>query len=351
MVITDGPLFKLGLVDPVVDALRSAGVTVEVHSDVRPDPTYEQVLDGVARLKAFGADAVLAMGGGSPIDCAKAMLMCHANDAHPSKLLGLWLYALPRRNCLPFYAIPTTAGTGSEVTIAAVVTDPQARSKAPIIDPKMVPIMTALDARLTLGLPPVITAPTGMDALTHAVEAYVSTISTTETSELALSATSAIMRNLSKVYADGSNLQTREDMLVGSCLAGLAFTRAGLGYVHAFAHQMGGLYHVPHGYANAIILPYVLDFSKSRCAPRLAELARVVGLPGGSDAALADAFIARVRELNASMQIPAFIKELKREDFDAIVKRAFAEAHGTYGLPRYMARADALALLEKLLPR
>lgn len=352
MVITDGPLFKLGIVNPLIDTLKEAGIVVDVYSEVEPDPGYELVMAGVARLKQFGAQAVLAVGGGSSIDCAKAIVLCHANDRHPSKLTGLWLYALPRKKGLPFYAIPTTAGTGSEVTIAAVVSDKAAQTKAAIMDPKTVPGMVALDPKLTLGLPPFITAPTGMDALTHAVEAYISTMAQPETDEMARMATAMIIRNLPAVYADGQDVQAREAMLVASCMAGMAFTRAGVGYVHAIAHQLGGLYHLPHGLANAIVMPAVLDFSKEACAHRLADLARVsgIGQPAMSDLQLADAFIGRIRQMNADMQIPATVKELRRNDFDTIVGRAFAEAHGTYGVPRYLSKADASALLYQLLP-
>jgi alcohol dehydrogenase class IV len=352
MVITDGPLLQLGIVNPLIGLLKSSQVEVEVFSEIEPDPGYELVLKGVERVKIFKPDAVLAVGGGSSIDGAKAILLSHANDCHPSKLTGVWLYAWPRKRCLPFFAIPTTAGTGAEVTIAAVVSDKAAQIKYAIIDPKTVPAMVALDPRLMLGLPPFITAPTGMDALTHAVEAYLCTIATRETDELARMATASIMRNLIIAYSDGQNLEARERMAVAACMAGLAFTRVGVGYVHAIAHQLGGLYHVPHGLANAIVMPYVLEFSKPNCTRRLAELARIsdIGESGAPDAEQADAFIARIRKLNADMQIPSFVNQLRREDFDKIIDRAFAEAHGTYGVPRYMTRAEALLLLEKLLP-
>jgi len=351
LLITDGPLFKMGLVDPIVASLKDSGLTVEVYSDVVPDPGFDVVMAGVDKLKAFKADAVLAVGGGSSIDCAKAILMCHANNAHPSTLTGIWLYARPRKKILPFFAIPTTAGTGSEVTIAAVVSDKVAQMKYAMVDPKMVPSMVALDPELMGGLPPFITAPTGMDALTHAVEAYISTMATAETDELARMATASVMRNLLEAYNNGSDIQVREAMAVASSMAGLAFTRAGVGYVHAFAHQMGGLYHVPHGLANAIILPLVLEFSKIKCAHRLADLARVsgIGKSGASDSQLADAFIAKIREMNAAMDLPQTIKELKREDFAKIIDRALAEAHGTYGVPRYMSREDSSEMLTKLL--
>jgi alcohol dehydrogenase len=352
MVITDRQLFQLGIVNPLIDLMKDSKVEVEVFSEIEPDPDYELVLEGVERLKNFKPDAVLAVGGGSSIDGAKAILLSHANDCHPSSLTGVWLYARPRKRCLPFFAIPTTAGTGAEVTIAAVVTDRAAQIKWAIIDPKTVPAMVALDPMLMVGLPPFITAPTGMDALTHAVEAYISTIAKAETDELARMATASIMRNLIIAYTDGQNLEARERMAVAASMAGLAFTRVGVGYVHAIAHQLGGLYHVPHGLANAIVMPYVLEFSKPNCSHRLAELARIssIGERGATDSELADAFIARIRKLNADMQIPATVKELKREDFDKIINRAFAEAHGTYGVPRYLTRADAMALLEKLLP-
>jgi alcohol dehydrogenase class IV len=352
MVITDKQLLQLGIVDPLIELMKNSKVELEVFGEIEPDPGYELVLKGVQRLKDFKPDAVLAVGGGSSIDGAKAILLSHANDCHPSSLTGVWLYSLPRKRCLPFFAIPTTAGTGAEVTIAAVVSDKAAQIKHAIIDPKTVPAMVALDPKLMVGLPPFITAPTGMDALTHAVESYLSTLAMTETDELARMATASIMRNLIIAYTDGQNLEARERMAVAACMAGLAFTRVGVGYVHAIAHQLGGLYHVPHGLANAIVMPYVLEFSKPNCTKRLADLARVsdIGESGASDSELADAFIARIRKLNADMQIPETIKELKREDFGKIIDRAFAEAHGTYGVPRYLTRDDALGLLEKLLP-
>lgn len=351
LIITDGALHKMGLVDPIAGALKEKGLTVEVFSDVVPDPSYEIVMAGVAKLKSFQADSVMAVGGGSSIDCAKAILMCHANDAHPAKLTGVWLYAKKRKPILPFFAVPTTAGTGSEFTIAAVVSDKTAQVKYSIIDPKMVPKLVALDTKLMAGLPPSITAPTGMDALTHAVEAYISTMATVETDELARMATSSILRNLPLAYSNGNDLQVREAMAVASSMAGLAFTRAGVGYVHAFAHQLGGLYKVPHGLANAIVLPLVLDFSKSKCTHRLADLARASGLgkPTDSDTELAELFIAQVRSMNGQMAIPTTVQALKREDFTKIIDRAFAEAHGTYGVPRYMSRADATEMLTKLM--
>ncbi len=350
MVVTDRALMALGLARPMLDALRDAGVQVEVFDEVVPDPGYELVLAGIERLRTFDAQAILAIGGGSSIDCAKTINFSHANRCHPSKLTGLWLYALPRRRGLPFYAVPTTAGTGSEVTMAAVVSDHAAKVKRSIIDPKLLPDTVALDPDLTTGLPPAITAATGMDALTHAVEAYLSTMANAQTDAWALAATHLIVRHLPTAYRNGSDLSAREGMLMGSYLAGLAFTRAGVGYAHAVAHQLGALYHVPHGLANAIVLPRVLDHAKPRCIGRLADLARAAGLgaPDTADAALADAFVAQVRRLNMELGIPEQVQALRRDDHERIIDNAFAEAHGTYGVPRYLDRGVAHALLQSL---
>lgn len=352
MVITDGALMKLGLVNPLVEELKKSGAEVDVFSEVQPDPSIEVVNQGIERLRAFKADAALAVGGGSSMDCAKAMLLSLANNTDCSKMAGIWMYHWPRKQGLPFYCVPTTAGTGSETTIAAVISDKKAKTKYAIIDPKMVPGKVALDPKLMTGLPPFITAPTGMDALTHAVEAYISTMATAETDTLAKNATQNIVANLPTAYSSGNNVAVREKMAVASFDAGLAFTRAGVGYVHAIAHQLGALYHVPHGLANAIVMPYVLDYSKPDCAHRLADLARVAGIgnTGDSDEKLADAFIAKIRQMNRDMAIPEKVKDLKREDFDHIINNAFAEAHGTYGVPRYLSRDGANTLLAQLLP-
>ena len=351
LVVTDSALVSLGLADRMFQVLRSAGVEVEIFSDVVPDPGYALVLAGVERLEKSRAQAILAIGGGSPIDCAKAINLSHANRCHPKKLAGVWLYAGSRQRGLPFYAVPTTAGTGSEVTMAAVVSDEQRGVKISIIDPKLLPGAVALDPKLTLGLPPGVTAATGMDALTHAVEAYVSALAYTQTDDWAVAATRLILANLETAHRDGSDMQAREAMLLGSYLAGMAFTRAGVGYVHAIAHQLGALYSLPHGLANAIVLPYVLDYSLPRCKRRLAQLARLVGLPadGQGDDELGAAFVAKVRQLNAALSIPPTVEALRKEDFDRIADNAFAEAHGTYGVPRYLGRPEAHALLGRLL--
>ena len=351
LLVTDAPLVKLGLIQPIVDTLNAQGITVDIFDEVLPDPTYQLVLTGVERLKSAPFDAVLVVGGGSAMDCAKAIVFSHANNCHPSKLVGLWLYAKPRRKGLPFFAIPTTAGTGSEATIAAVLSDTAAQTKVAIMDPKMLPSMVALDAKLTLSLPAAITAATGMDALTHAVEAYITTMALPETDDKARAAFTAIVKNLPDVYREGQDIQKREALLLASLLAGMAFTRVGLGYVHAIAHQLGGLYHLPHGYANAIVLPHVLQFSQHQCAERLAELAIAaeIDTPEMGVTERAQALIAHIQKMNAEMGIPNTVAPLRRQDFDGIIKRAFKEAHGTYGVPKYLSQQSARLLLEGML--
>ncbi len=349
-VVTDAVLLKLEVVTPVLRALEEVGVRVHVFSDVEPDPTMDVVMAGVAHFRESGADAVLAVGGGSPIDAAKAMIGCHANDCRPDALDG---YFKVRGAVAPFFAIPTTAGTGSEVTIASVVSDPAAKRKFSIADNKLVPLAVALDPTLMVGLPPAVTAATGMDALTHAVESYLSTLATARTRGFSLSATRAIVRDLPRAFDDGRDLEARQSVAVASCHAGLAFTRASVGYVHAIAHQLGAMYHLPHGLVNAVILPHVLDFYLDAEGGQIAELARAcrLGNDGDSEAMLARAFVDEVRRLNAHMNIPRCIEQISAEDVVGIVDRAFAEAHGTYPVPKYMTRADCIAVVDRVAGR
>lgn len=344
LVVTDPSLVKLGVPDASLNLLRAQGVMVKVFDEVEPDPSYALIERGLEVLKSFDAQAIVAIGGGSTIDTAKAMSLSAANAKHPSQLTGLWLYALPRRAGIPLYAIPTTAGTGSEATVVSVLSDVANRTKVTIIEPKLAPIEVALDPVLSAGLPAPITAATGMDALTHAVEGYISTMALKETDAQCEEAVRLIALSLKRAYDDGSDMLARRDMLVASNLAGLAFTRAGVGYVHAIAHQLGALYHVPHGLANAIVLPAVLDFSREEASKRLTSLAEAAGVRGG-----ADGFIAWVRDLNRSMGIPSKVAQLRESDFEHIMDRAFAEAHGTYGVPRYMTRDEMRGVLRSLM--
>ena len=346
LVVTDGVLMKLGVVAPVLNALKEAGLTVTVFSDVEPDPNIDTIMAGIELLRASGATAVLAVGGGSPIDAAKAMIACYASGRRPEDLDG---YFKVRAPVLPFFAVPTTAGSGSEVTVVAVVSDPVKGRKFAIVDNKLVPAAIALDPNLMLGLPPHVTAATGMDALTHAIESYLSTLATPVTRALSVSAARAVFRDLPRAYEDGRNIEARQSLAVASCLAGLAFTRVGIGYVHAIAHQLGPLYHLPHGYLNAILLPCVLDFYAEHSASRMAEFARACGLAqDGEDArAIATSLIVAIRRLNASIGIPPTIEQIAEADVPKIVQRALAEAHGTYPVPTYMSAADCATVVRR----
>lgn len=269
------------------------------------------------------------------MDAAKVIAARMTNDVPIGKLVGVLKV---RTAPVAIFTVPTTAGTGSETTIAAVVSDPVTNQKTPVIDPKLVPIAAALDPELMTGLPPHITAATGMDALTHAVESYISRHAAPDTDVYALSAIKMIMKHLPVAYEDGNNLAAREAMALASFYAGAAFTKANLGYVHAIAHQFGAFYHTPHGLANAIVLPKVLDYSLPAAQSRLAELAVATGLGHQSedDTALAKKFVASVKELNAQIGIPVTLDKLKKEDIPAIVKGALKEAHYLYPVPRYM---------------
>jgi len=349
LIVTDAMLVKIGLIAPLKEALEAAGVECAVYDGVEPDPTHAQIEAGLALAREQGSDAILAVGGGSPMDAAKVIAACATNDKTIAELVGNFKVKKPP---LPIYAVPTTAGTGSEVTIAAVVTDTVAQQKTPVVDPKLVPVMAALDASLMLGLPPHVTAATGMDALTHAVESYISAFSNDETRRLSAAATQMIFANLPRAYDDGNDIEARQAMAIASTYAGIAFSKASLGYVHAIAHNFGGMYHTPHGLANAIILPHVLDYSRDAAAPRLAELAVKIGAGTHAEPAqvLAQRFIDRVRELSRHIGIPEKLDALRGGDVPVIAERALAEAQGFYPVPRYMDKEDCEAVIRKMLP-
>jgi alcohol dehydrogenase class IV len=345
LVVTDADLERLGIVERITAALADAGVEASVYSGVQPDPTYTQVDEGHAQLGRDGCDAVLALGGGSPMDAAKIIAAMATNGGEARKLAGMFKV---RKPTLPLYAIPTTAGTGSEVTYAAVVSDPNTHVKAFVLDPKVLPSMAALDPGLMTGLPPHVTAATGMDALTHAVESYVAKTSNPRTEAWATSAVKMIFENLPKACADGTDLEARQAMALASYYAGLAFTRTSVGYVHAIAHTFGAYYRTPHGRANAIVLPHVLEFSKDAARDRLAALADVIGVGSGGADAKAQAFIDAVRDLMAKIDIPYTLADLREEDVAPIAKQALAEATFNYPVPRYMSQPEAEGLIRKI---
>jgi alcohol dehydrogenase len=348
LIVTDAMLVKLGIVGDIVDALERAGVASCVYDGVEPDPTFLHVEAGLAIVGRERCDAIVAVGGGSPMDAAKIIAASATNTKPLRKLEGLMKV---RRAPLPLYAIPTTAGTGSEVTIAAVVSDPVTHAKKFFVDPKLLPLMTALDPLLMLGLPPAITAATGMDALTHAIESYLSKTSTQQTERWATAAIKLIFTNLPRAYDDGSNVEARRAMALASYYAGLAFTRTSVGYVHAIAHQLGAHYKTPHGLANATVLPHVLEFSFDAATGRMAAMARMIGIAGSGERELAQAFLDAVRHLAAKVGISPTLPALQPSDIPAIARAALAEAQMNYPVPRYMQMDECEQLVGRLLAR
>ena len=346
-IVTDATLVELGIIQPILEHLESLDVRTTVFDAVQPDPDFALIDAGTAELESAGCDVVLGVGGGSPMDAAKVIAARATSNKPAAQLTGIMKLKAPP---LPIYAIPTTAGSGSEVTIAAVLSERDAKLKKPVVDPKLVPVAAALDPKLMLGLPPGMTAATGMDAMTHAVESYISRHATPDTDRLALAAVRMIARHLPRAYADGSDIEAREAMAIAASYAGSAFTKANVGYVHAIAHQFGARYHTPHGLANAIVMPHVLDYTRPAAAKRMAELARAAEVEGGTDAELADGFIQRIRDLNAELGIPDHLADLKRTDVPAIAAAALKEAHSLYPVPRYMNRRCCEALIKRMLP-
>lgn len=349
LVVTDKVLMEIGLPKTLLESLDERGVRYTIYDEVQPNPTIENVEAGVKVYREHDCDAIIGFGGGSPMDCAKII---GARVANPflsvRRMKGLFKVVLP---IPPFFCVPTTAGTGSETTVVGVITDAATHEKFAINDLKLIPKIAVLDPELMAGLPPHVTAATGMDALTHAVEAYVGLNGSEFTDENAERATKLIFANLEEAYRNGSNLEARYNMALASYCAGAAFTRAYVGYVHAIAHNMGGLYGVPHGLANAIILPHVLRFCRAEAEGKLATLARVggIGEPGESKTSLSHRFIEHIEKMNERMEIPTTIAELREEDIPLIVDRALSEAHPDYPVPRFMTRAECDALVRQLL--
>lgn len=347
LIVTDAMLHEMGLVDAVKNKLTAAGINVHVYDGVEPNPTFAHVHAGLKLAKAKHCDAVLAFGGGSPIDAAKVISVAATNGKAPEDLVGAFKVKKPG---LPLYAIPTTAGTGSEVSLGAVISDPVTHEKGFVADAKTAPVAAALDPKLMLGLPPHITAATGMDAMTHAVEAYLSTLATEETDAYAMASVKLTFGNLREAYNNGANIEAREAMAVASCYAALAFNKTILGYVHGIAHQFGGHYNTPHGLANAIVLPHILDFLQDATEKRLAQLALATELASTSEstAVQAQKFITAIRQLNADLKIPTTLDALQAKDIPAIAKAALKESHYTYPVPKYMDQQQCELLIEKM---
>ena len=347
LVVTDGNLLKLGLLDNMLQSLKDAGFEYEVFSDIAPNPTSDNVEAGYKVYRDNQCQCLVAFGGGAPMDCAKGIA---AKSVHPNKTVAQLQGILKVHKRIPlFFAVPTTAGTGSETTVAAVITDSATHHKASINDPCIIPKYAILDPELTRGLPPFVTATTGMDALCHAVEAYTNhTYNTPLEDRLAKEAVQLIHENLLKAYHDGNDLEARQNMQRASFFAGRAFTRGCVGYVHAVGHTLGGLYGTPHGLAMSIILPHVMRQFGSAVHHRLADLADVCSIHGNSEAEKAEAFIRWIEDMKKEMQIPAGVDMIKDEDVEQIITWALKEANPLYPVPVVWGRDDLRKLIHTL---
>jgi len=330
LIVTDASLVALGLAEQVAVSLRERGIAATVFGGVQPNPTVGNVEAGLLALKSTGCDCVVSLGGGSPHYCAKAIATLATNGGAVMDYRGVNKLKLPP---LPLVAINTTAGTAAEMTRFAVITDEVRHVKSSIVDARIAPLISVNDAELMRGLPPAQTAATGMDALTHAVEAYVSVLATPVTDACALHAVRLIGQYLPRAVANGrEDLQAREQMAYAQFLAGMAFNSALLGYVHAMAHPLGATYDLPHGLCNALLLPHVEAMNLSACAPRLADVARALGVPTGGmdDTAAAKAAVQAIHGLRAEVGIPKGLAAVgvKREDFPMLAEQAMKDGSG-----------------------
>ncbi|WP_031380955.1 iron-containing alcohol dehydrogenase [Vibrio parahaemolyticus] len=341
LLVTDEGLVRIGMVGKVLEQTQGLGLQVGVFSEVKPDPTYDQVEDGLRVYNASQSEAILALGGGSAIDCAKVIAARVSNKRSIKKLSGLFKVW---RTPAPLFVIPTTSGTGSEVTIAAVVSDPDTHLKTPLMDPKLVPIMAALDPDLLIGLPAKITADTGIDALTHAVEAYISRNATPETQAYSVAAIKLIFRYLPKAVAQGGDIEARYKMAMASYYAGLAFTKASLGYVHACAHNLGARYGLPHGMANGLALLPVLKFSLPEIEDDLRTLAEKTNI-NTKDKPSAEHFLEQIESLYDAIGIEKCTTAIKQDDIEDLVDLILKEAHWNYPVPKFMNSEECARLL------
>ena len=336
LIVTDGFLHLSGMLEPLKAALKDAGIRYAIYDEVTPNPTILNVELARERYLAENCQGLIGFGGGSAIDCAKAV---GARIARPRlsipQMKGILKIWLP----IPYLiAVPTTAGTGSETTLATVITDHNTSHKFPINDFPLIPRVAVLDPEMTRSLPPHLTATTGMDALTHAIEAYIGNSTTKQTRTAALEAAKLIGENLEKAYRDGNNMEARANMLRAAFLAGGAFSKSYVGYCHAVAHSLGGQYHIPHGLANAVLLPYVLEAYGASAHKQCKDIAIAMDLADHNtpvDVA-ARQLIAEIRRMNKAMNIPNKLPGIKEADIPKLAKYADKEANPLYPVPKLM---------------
>ena len=351
LIVTDPGIVACGLMTKITSVLAKEKISYSVYDQTSANPTVRNVEEALALYQKEHCKALLAIGGGSAMDCAKAL---GARIACPKKTLGQLKGTLHVLHRIPLLiAVPTTAGTGSENTLAAVITDSEKKHKYVLNDFVLIPRYAILDAELTYSLPPHLTATTGMDALTHAVEAYIGRSTTKETREKALLAVKTIYQNIETAYHDGHNHAAREQMLNAAYLAGFAFSRSYVGYVHAVAHSLGGQYNIPHGLANAVLLPEVLESYGSCIHKKLHILGCAAGVCTEQDSIKAGAgkFIASIRTLNKNMGIPDFLSGIQESDIETMSAHAAKEANPLYPVPKLMTRRELETFYRLMLTR
>ena len=351
LIVTDPGIVACGLMTKITSVLAKEKISYSVYDQTSANPTVRNVEEALALYQKEHCKALLAIGGGSAMDCAKAL---GARIACPKKTLGRLKGTLHVLHRIPLLiTVPTTAGTGSENTLAAVITDSEKKHKYVLNDFVLIPRYAILDAELTYSLPPHLTATTGMDALTHAVEAYIGRSTTKETREKALLAVKTIYQNIETAYHDGHNHAAREQMLNAASLAGFAFSRSYVGYVHAVAHSLGGQYNIPHGLANAVLLPEVLESYGSCIHKKLHILGCAAGVCTEQDSIKAGAgkFIASIRTLNKNMGIPDFLSGIQESDIETMSAHAAKEANPLYPVPKLMTRRELETFYRLMLTR
>lgn len=336
MLITDKGIRGAGLTSKLENLLKDNNISLVVYDKTNANPTVENVEEARSLYLENNCQGLIAFGGGSAMDCAKAT---GARIAYPKKSLYQLKGVLKVIRKIPLLiAIPTTAGTGSEVTLAAVISDHQKHHKYTLMDFTLIPRYAVLDPSVTYSLPPHLTSTTGMDALTHAVEAFIGRSTTKETRKKALEATALIFNNIEKAYKNGEDYEARANMLKAAYLAGIAFSKSYVGYIHAIAHSLGGQYNVPHGLANSVIMPYVLEAYGDKISKKLHKLAISAGISKKEDDINESAkrFIQAIKKLNQNMNIPTYIKGIKKEDIKEMARKADKEANPLYPVPKLL---------------
>ncbi len=350
LIVTDQGLIDAGLVSQVQEVLDKAGIQNAIFKDVEADPRYEIVADCVAKIRSEDVDLIVGFGGGSPIDIAKVSAVMATNEGPISEYFGIDLVPQPG---LPTIIIPTTAGTGSEVTPIAILSDHTEKLKKGIVSSYLFPSVALLDPELTLGLPPDVTAATGMDALIHAIESYTSKNASSLSDLLASQAMNLISRNIRTAFADGSNLTARSNMLEGSLLAGMAFCNAGVTAVHAFAYPIGAEFHIPHGVANSIMLTPVMEFNKLGNLEKFARIADYLGenTAGLSTRDAANTAVEAMRNLAADLKIPGHLSEfgIEEKHIPELAEGVMKVTRLLANNPRYLTRQDAEDIYRRVL--